>query len=100
MRITPWLDEQQLPLLLSAGGDGEVRLWSLRTHRAVASVAAHGGAGGHSATVLAVHALGASTVLSQGRDGRVRAWDAADGALRGPILELPAECYTRDTLVR
>ena len=93
VRITPWLDEQELPLLLSAGGDGEVRLWSLRTHRAVASVAAHGGAGGHSATVLAVHALGASTVLSQGRDGRVRAWDAADGALRGPLLELPAECY-------
>ena len=39
---------------------------------------------------VVVHALGASTVLSQGRDGRVRAWDAAWTARCAPILELPA----------
>ena len=72
------------PLLYSAAGDGEVRTWSLRTHRPIASVAAHPGA-----SVLALHTLGGERLLSQGRDGFMRVWDVHNG-LQGPLLELPA----------
>eukprot|EP00966_Prymnesium_polylepis_P293907 6787824-Prymnesium_polylepis.1 len=60
------LDGSGLPLLLSAAADGELRLWSTRTHRSVASVRAHEN------SVLAVHALADGKILSQGRDGAVR----------------------------
>ena len=63
-------DASGLPLLYTAGGDGELRLWSVRTRRTLAAVPAH------TASVLAVQALAADRVLSQGRDGYVRIWDA------------------------
>ena len=75
------------PLLFSAAADGELRVWSLRTHRSVASIAAHAGS-----SVLALHALGAERLLSQGRDGFMRVWDVHAG-LRGPVLELPVRSY-------
>ena len=75
------------PLLFSAAADGELRVWSLRTHRSVASIAAHAGS-----SVLALHALGAERLLSQGRDGFMRVWDVHAG-LCGPVLELPVRSY-------
>ena len=47
------LDSHGNPLLFSASSDGELRAWSLSTHRSVATVAAHAGS-----SVLAVHMLG------------------------------------------
>ena len=75
------------PLLFSAAADGELRAWSLRTHRSVASIAAHAGS-----SVLALHALGTERLLSQGRDGFMRVWDVHAG-LCGPVLELPVRSY-------
>ena len=82
---TEW-DATNPPLLLSAALDGDVRIWSLTTRRPLASVAAH------RAAVLAVCPLADGRVLSQGRDGVARIWDARDG-MRGPLLELPSKCY-------
>lgn len=79
--------EPGLPRLLSAAADGEVRLWSLRTRRPLASVAAHPGN-----SILSVQAISGARVLTQGRDGFVRLWDANDG-LRGPLLQLTTRCY-------
>ena len=77
------------PTLLSAGSDGEVRLWSLQTFRPLAMGAAHPGS-----SCLTVRALAGRRVLTHGRDGFVRLWDASDGKLlRGPVLELPSTCY-------
>ena len=77
------------PLLYSAAADGELCVWSLRTHRPVVSTVAHAGS-----SVLALHSLGADRLLSQGRDGFMRVWDVHDG-LRGPLIELPAQgCLT------
>ena len=79
-------DGAGLPLILSADADGELRMWSSRTHRAVATAAAH------SKAVLSVHALEDGKVLSQGRDGYVRVWDATSG-LR-PIFSFAVDSYS------
>ena len=81
------LDGNGQPLLFSAAADGEVRAWSLRTHRPTTSVAAHPGS-----SVLALHVLGGERLLSQGRDGFIRLWDVRD-SLRRPLLELPVRSY-------
>ena len=81
------LDSHGNPLLFSASSDGELRAWSLSTHRPVATVAAHAGS-----SVLAVHMIGGERLLSQGRDGVARVWDARDN-LRGPLAELPVQSY-------
>ena len=81
------LDSHGNPLLFSGSSDGELRAWSLSTHRPVATVAAHAGS-----SVLAVHMLGGERLLSQGRDGVARVWDARDN-LRGPLVELPVQSY-------
>jgi WD40 repeat protein len=87
--FTAWYDSTSgLPHLLSGSADGEVKLWSLYTRRPIATVAAHS-----DASVLSVHALARSRVLSQGRDGAVRLWDAGNGALRGPLFALPSRSY-------
>jgi WD40 repeat protein len=80
-----WRDSSGLPTLLSASADGELRLWSMQTHRSLAVKAAHPG--------KAVHALAGERLLSQGRDGFVRLWDMKGGAVNGPLLQLPSECY-------
>ena len=79
-------DGAGLPLLISAAADGEVRVWNTRTHRSVASAAAH------EKSVLTVHALADGKILSQGRDGAVRIWDSSSG-LRA-VYELGADCYS------
>lgn len=77
------------PLLLSGDANGEVRLWSLETRRPLATLSAH-----PDKSVLSVQALADGVVLSQGRDGHVRLWDAKDGgAMRGPLLQVPSQSY-------
>ena len=83
-----WTDEHSgLPTLLSGSGDGEVRLWSLYTHRTVTKMAAH-----PDSSVLTVSALVGPRILSQGRDGFVRVWDVTTDKPE-PLLELPSNCY-------
>lgn len=82
-----WNDPTGFPMLLSGASDGQVRLWSLQTRRPVTTLAAHGGA------CLAVRALAGNRLLTQGRDGAVRLWDASEGLRTTPLLELPSECY-------
>lgn len=80
-------DSSGLPLLLSAAADGNLRLWSLQTRRVISSVDAHAGS-----SVLAVQALSNSRVLTQGRDGFVRLWDAR-GGFSAPVRQLSTQSY-------
>ena len=75
-------------MLLSGASDGEVRLWSLQTRRPVATLNGH-----HGSACLTVQALAKARLLTQGRDGAVRIWDACEGLRSTPLLELPSECY-------
>lgn len=42
-RFAPWRDTTDMPVLFSASADGELRLWSLRTHRTTLSATVHAG---------------------------------------------------------
>lgn len=83
-----WKNAAGLPTLLSGASNGEVRLWSLQTFRPLATLDAHKGS-----SCLAVRTLANSRILTQGRDGAVRIWDASEGIRSAPLLELPSECY-------
>ncbi|KAL1521016.1 hypothetical protein AB1Y20_022573 [Prymnesium parvum] len=74
------------PLLASAGADGELRLWSLRTRRTLAAAAAH------SAPVLSLLPLADGRLLTHGRDGAVRVWDGA--AALALVGELAVRSYS------
>jgi len=82
VKFAPWTDHHEHPVLLSGAADGELLVWSLYTHRSVASTTAHAG---H--PVLGIHAIGGSHVLTQGRDGFVRTWDVREGGISGPLFE-------------
>eukprot|EP00607_Mallomonas_marina_P005996 CAMPEP_0182426864 /NCGR_PEP_ID=MMETSP1167-20130531/13382_1 /TAXON_ID=2988 /ORGANISM="Mallomonas Sp, Strain CCMP3275" /LENGTH=412 /DNA_ID=CAMNT_0024608593 /DNA_START=14 /DNA_END=1249 /DNA_ORIENTATION=- len=58
-------------ILASGSGDGEVKLWDLRTRRAAITKKAH------SHSILSISSLHRSSQLvTSGRDGRVRVWSA------------------------
>jgi WD40 repeat protein len=88
VRFAASTDSHGYPVLLSGAGDGELRIWSLHTHRSVAFKAAHSG---H--PLLGIHGVGDSHVLTQGRDGFVRTWDLRDG-IRGPLLECDVTTFS------
>ncbi|KAJ1625899.1 quinon protein alcohol dehydrogenase-like superfamily [Pavlovales sp. CCMP2436] len=72
--------------LLTADALGEIRLWDVETRRPLATVAAHDG------RVLHVHVAASGEVLSQGRNGCVRLWEAGLEQ-REPSLELRTGCF-------
>ena len=88
MQFSSCCDSIGLPLLMSGAADGELRLWSLHTQRSVASIAAHAGS-----SILAVHDVAGSHVLSQGRDGYICLWDLQGGLCSGPALQSPYQCH-------
>ena len=56
-------------ILASGSVDGELKIWSLRSRRAVSSVRAHAG------SILSVNALhSSSSIISCGRDGLAKMW--------------------------
>ena len=66
--------------LLSAGGDGQVRLWDVASRREVRRWPAH--LGGTLALVLTADG---KTLATGGRDSHVRLWDAATGKEKGQL---------------
>ena len=102
VRFAPWADARGQPTLLSGSGDGELRAWSLRTHRSVVTIAAHSGK-----ALIGIHALGGGRIITQGRDGFVRIWDlersggggggsghCGGGGGSTPLLEHNASCLS------
>ena len=73
-RFAPWRDSADLPVLFSASSDGELRLWSLRTHRTTLCASVHPGK-----SILEVLPLSPERVFTQGRDGIVRIWNLTQG---------------------
>ncbi|ETW07540.1 hypothetical protein, variant 4 [Aphanomyces invadans] len=74
--------------LVSGSADGTLKVWDMTTRREVCSVQAHSKAG-----ILQTATHGAA-ILSQGRDGLVKWWDAVDGGELREFRTLAIGSYT------
>eukprot|EP01041_Mallomonas_annulata_P002346 gene2346-4559_t len=69
-------------ILASGSGDGDLKLWDLKTRRVANSKSAHGG------SLLSISKVSSSNIATSGRDGLVQIWDTLAPSVLTPVVTL------------